>query len=446
MVKSTSNGNANEFGKQDNLYTLCVKGMEDNKKVEEYIINSSISRVLSANENWSAVLECAHSAALQIIISNTTEVGIVLIEDDIRHFPPHSFPGKLLAFLFERYKAFHGSKESGMVIIPTELIIENGKKLKSIVVELARINKLEDGFISWLQDANQFCNSLVDRIVPGKLPLNDENNTEKKLGYKDDLMIMAESFRLWAIESDNERVKEILSFAQVDEGVVIAPDIEVFRELKLRLLNGTHTFSCGLAFLAGFGTVREAMSNSHMSSFIHGLALNEIPGAMAGSFISYNDACNFARKVLDRFKNPFLDHSWSNITVQYSSKMKMRNVPLLLKYYQNNAATPELMAFGFASYLLFMKCSKNAKGKFYGYTNGAAYEIQDDAAGYFAEKWANHDANALVDEILCDKNFWGEDLSALQGFADAVKVHLDSLQKNGVMATLRRVELNKTPA
>src|SRR6185369_17835867 len=106
--------------------------------------SSSISRVLSANENWGAVLECAHNPELQVIISNTTEVGITLVEDDIRLFPPHSFPGKLLAFLHERYKAFRGSEESGVVIIPTELIIDNGKKLRSIVIELARINKLED--------------------------------------------------------------------------------------------------------------------------------------------------------------------------------------------------------------------------------------------------------------------------------------------------------------
>ena len=133
----------------------------------------------------------------------------------------------------------------------------------------------------------------------------------------------------------------------------------------------------------------------------------------------------------------------------------MRNVPLLIKHYQKNSTAPELMSLGFAAYLLFMKCSKNVKarpddavgrGKFYGNVNGTAYEIQDDAAGYFAGKWANHDVNALVDEVLCDKNFWGEDLSTLNGFADAVKMNLQSLQKNGVMATLRRVELNKTVA
>src|SRR5213075_197799 len=116
---------------------------------------------------------------------------------------PSSFPGKLLSFLYERYKAFNGSEEKGMVIIPTELIINNGSKLRAIVLELAGMNKLEDKFIYWLQTANHFCNSLVDRIVPGKLTGNEKVSTENKLGYEDDLMIMAERFRLWVIESAN---------------------------------------------------------------------------------------------------------------------------------------------------------------------------------------------------------------------------------------------------
>jgi tagaturonate reductase len=446
MVKSTAQGDVNEFGKQDNLYTLCVKGVEEDKKIEEYIINSSVSRVLSANENWGAVLDCARNPEMQLIISNTTEVGITLVEDDIRLYPPHSFPGKLLAFLFERYKAFNASQESGMVIIPTELIVDNGKKLRSIVVELAKKNKLEEKFINWLETANHFCNSLVDRIVPGKLSFNDRINTEKKLGYNDELMIMAESFRLWAIESDAEKVKEVLSFAKIDEAVVIAPDIEIFRELKLRLLNGTHTFSCGLAFLAGFVTVREAMGSVHMSSFIRQLSLNEIVESISGPEISYTEACKFGNKVLDRFKNPFLDHAWINITVQYSSKMKLRNVPLLVKHYQKTSSVPELMALGFAAFLLFMKSSKNARGQFYGNSNGVVYEVQDDQALYFAEKWMKHDVNGLVDEVLHDAAFWGEDLAALNGFADAVKTNLNSLQKNGVMATIRRLEVNQTVA
>ncbi len=443
VVKSTATGGTDEFGKQDNLYTLCVRGIENNKKIEEFIINSSISRVLSAKENWDSVLQCAHNPELKIIISNTTEVGIALTEDDIHLSPPQSFPGKLLSFLYERYKAFKGNNEGGMVIIPTELITDNGTKLRSIVLELAKLNKLEDTFINWLQSANHFCNSLVDRIVPGKLQENDRNSTENKLGYIDELMIMAEPFRLWAIESGEEEVKQILSFAKSDEGVIISPDIENFRELKLRLLNGTHSFSCGLAFLAGFKTVREAMNNSYMSSFIYNLVMNETAVAMSNGKISYNEACSFGNKVIDRFQNPFLDHQWLSITVQYSSKMKMRNIPMLVKHYKSHAYVPEHMALGFAGYLLFMKCQME-NGKYIGQINGSRYPVQDDRAAYFADKWKENDVDAVVDIVLADKEFWETDLSSLNGFAGAVKMNLHLLIQNGVMATLQSMTLNKT--
>jgi tagaturonate reductase len=441
VVKSTSAGGADAFSTQDGLYTLCIRGIEEGKKVEETIIHSSISRVIAANHNWQAIMECAYNPEMQLIISNTTEVGITLTEDDIRLFPPHSFPGKLLAFLHERYKAFQGSKESGMVIIPTELITDNGKKLRSIVIELAKMNRLSDAFIQWLTDENHFCNSLVDRIVPGKLPEKEKTEIEKKLGYTDDLMIMAESFRLWAIESGSDRVREILSFSRVDEGVVIAPDIEIFRELKLRLLNGTHTFSCGLAFLAGFKTVKEAMNNPQFYSFVHELIFQEIATAVAGDKISYADAGNFAGKVLDRFLNPYMEHPWIHICVQYSSKMKLRNIPLLLNYYEKTNQPPELMALGFAAFLLFMKGGKNEKGQFIGKANGEEYVLQDDHASYFAGKW---NAGDVVDAVLSDTVFWGADLSKLNGFGELVKSNVQSLLNIGAMATLRQLQLHKT--
>src|SRR3954469_180278 len=168
VVKSTDGGDASEFDKQDNLYTLCVRGIVDGKNVEENIISSAISRVLSAKQQWKEILKYAHNRHLQIIISNTTEVGLQLVKESIHQIPPSSFPAKLLAFLYERYKAFVGDAEAGMIIIPTELITDNGKKLFHIVEELARFNHLDEDFIHWLKEHNLFCNSLVDRIVPGK--------------------------------------------------------------------------------------------------------------------------------------------------------------------------------------------------------------------------------------------------------------------------------------
>ena len=446
IVKSTSQGDTDGFSKQDGLYTTCIRGVENGEQIDESIINASISRVITATDNWHTVLECAHNPDLQIIISNTTEVGITLVEDDIRLQPPISFPGKLLAFLYERFKVFAGTGESGMIIIPTELITENGEKLRNIVLQLATMNKLESDFIQWLMISNHFCNSLVDRIVPGKLQDHERINIEKRLGYRDELMIMSESFRLWAIESGEERVKQALSFAGADEGVVIAPDIEKFRELKLRLLNGTHTFSCALAWLAGFTTVREAMDNEQMCATIYGLATREIAPAISGKIISYDEAIAFAKKVMDRFRNPYLDHSWLNISVQYTSKMKMRNVPVLLAHYSKSSQPPELMSMGFAAYLLFMKGNKNSKGQYEGFANGVTYPIQDESAGILAAKWHDTDPGRLVENVLADKDLWGEDLRRLNGFSETVKSHLHELIKYGAMAAIRRVCLNKTEA
>ena len=442
VVKSTSLGSTDAFDQQDGLYTLYVRGVENGAMAEEAIINSSISRVLSAKEDWPAILKCAHDTEIRIIISNTTEIGILLTEDDIHLSPPHSFPGKLLAFLYERYKAFKGSEESGMVIIPTELIIDNGSKLSSIVLELATMNKLKKNFIQWLQSANHFCNSLVDRIVPGKLPDADKKTVEEKLGYTDELMIMTEPFRLWAIEADEIKVKEILSFSRADEGVIITPDIEKFRELKLRLLNGTHTFSCGLAFLAGFETVKEAMLNEKMTLYIRRLMLLEIALAVDSDIISYNEACTYANQVIDRFTNPFIDHRWISITMNYTSKMRLRNIPLLLRHYRETDKVPENMALGFAGYLLFMKCEAGQDGLYHGSANGSKYTIQDNAAEYFADKWSA-DIDTFVNDVLSDKNLWGVDIAGLNGFAETVKDNLRLFDQQGVLTTLAEKQIKK---
>ncbi|MES1223138.1 MAG: altronate oxidoreductase, partial [Bacteroidota bacterium] len=182
VVKSTATGDIETFKKQDCLYTLCIKGIENGKKTEQLFLNASISRVLSAHDEWNAILACAENGHLKVIISNTTEVGLSLDEhDSVLSTPPSSFPGKLLAFLHKRFTAFNGSHESGMVIIPTELIPDNGKKLKQILNTLAKLNKLDDAFITWLNEAIFFCSSLVDRIVPGKLKPDEKAILENDL-------------------------------------------------------------------------------------------------------------------------------------------------------------------------------------------------------------------------------------------------------------------------
>ncbi|PWS32370.1 tagaturonate reductase [Pedobacter paludis] len=441
VVKSTSKGGADAFSKQDNLYTLCVKGIEDGVNVEENMINSSISRVLAASKDWAEILKAAHQPEMQIVISNTTEVGIVKSEDLITDQPPQSYPGKLLAFLHERYTAFNGSAESGMVIVPTELISDNADKLKQILMDLAIQNKLSWDFQQWLKTANHFCKTLVDRIVPGKLPEAEQKEIETELGYSDDLMIMAEPFRLWAIESSNERVKEILSFAKADKGIFIVPSIDKFKELKLRLLNGTHTISCGLAILAGFNTVKEAMADEEFSDHVLKLMKDEIAPAVENEDITYDEAVNFAKSVIDRFSNPFLEHQWQAITLNYTSKMQMRNIPLIRKYYALNNEVPQLTAFGFAAYIVFMNVSKD--GEIYtASVNGKTYPIQDEFAEILFNYWKCPET--VVENTLGDRRLWDKNLNNYPGFTAAVKSYVELIQNKGAKETLSNLHSERT--
>ncbi len=361
VVKSTDQGGTDAYAAQDGLYTLLEKGIENGLPVERATINASISRVVSAKTEWQAVLDCAANPAIQIIISNTTEVGITLLASDANSLLPESFPGKLLHFLMERYRVFNGSMESGLVVIPTELISDNGIKLKEIVIELAKLKGLDEAFINWVNTANDFCSSLVDCIVPGKLPANEQVQFEQKVGYQDSLAIMSEPYRLWAIETANEKTAAILSFAAADARVILAPSINKYKEIKLRLLNATHSLCCGVAILSEFLTVRDALNDKTFKDFLSSMLLDEIVPLVADGDISMEEARSFALQVVDRFSNQSIEHLWVNIAVQYTAKMQMRVVPLVDKYVKRHGKAPTLISFGFAAFLLFMK-SKNDPG------------------------------------------------------------------------------------
>lgn len=425
VVKSTASGGADAFEEQNGLYTICIRGIQKGREVSENIISSAISRVLSAQTHWADILEAACQPGMETVISNTTEIGIQYQEELISGRVPDSYPAKLLACLYARYQAFQGSRESGMVILPTELISNNAKVLQEILNRLARFNQLEAAFIDWLNTANQFCNTLVDCIVPGYPDSSFREQFEKEFGYTDQLLIVSEVYRLWAIEG-SDALKSRLAFATLNNGIVIAEDITRFKELKLRLLNGTHTMSCGLAYLSGIKTVKEAMDHPVMSAFIRDTMVAEIAPAIPFD-LPLQDAQDFANEVLDRFRNPGIAHHWINITLQYSSKLSMRCVPVLLHYYRKFGQLPRNFALGFAAYLRFMRAVKKDGEQYIGSIHGQQYPIKDDHAEFYYTLWKNSPPQQVVTLALGNISLFGSDLNELPGFAHAVQENLESL-------------------
>ena len=444
VVKSTDGGDATAFARQDNLYTVSVRGVEGEHHVHENVVSAGISRVLSARSQWAEVLAFAASADLQVVLSNTTEVGIVLDEtDDVQATPPRSFPGKLLAVLLARYEAFGGAADKGLVIVPTELVPDNGTRLRGVLLELAARQALDMGFMHWLETANTVCNSLVDRIVPGRPDATAGAELAQELGYDDELLTMAEVYALWAIEGD-ERVRQVLSFEQVHPGIIVQPDINQFRELKLRLLNGTHSLACGLAVLCSAATVREAMDDELLATYIRQLMLADLlPGIPYP--VDEKAGQRFGMQVLDRFRNPAVEHRWLAITLNYSAKLRMRVVPDLLHYVRRFAAVPQYVALGFAAYLLFMRGTRQAGSQWLGEAQSQEYPIQDEQAGYFANLWQQFNTNEVVAVALGNTDLWGTDLTALPNFADCVTHFVERLEQEGAAATLAGL-LNKKVA
>ncbi|GAB3642573.1 tagaturonate reductase [Spirosoma arcticum] len=449
VVKSTDS-QTDEFTEQDNLYTVAVRGVQKGQDVSETTIISAVSRVLAAQTQWDEVLRIARNPNLQIIISNTTEVGLNYVEEGIFQRPPQSFPAKLTAFLYERFRSVGGSRAKGLVVVPTELVTDNGLKLREAVEKLATFNELGKLFTKWLKFHVRFCNSLVDRIVTR--PTDEARQAlQVQTGYEDELLTFTEPYHLWAIEGD-DRVRKTLSFADASTPqIIIDEDINFYRERKLRVLNGTHTLTMPLGYLLGLETVADEMKHPDMSRFVESLMLDEIVPTVPDYGIPGMDkaaVAQFAHDVLDRFRNPHLDHLLLNISLQETAKMQSRNVATIQRYYAQFNAVPKHMALGFAAYLLFMKAVREEKGQFFGEVKVGSgvltYPIRDERAAYFYGDWkvvkvSKPDTiSTFVTSVLSDLTLWQTDLNALPGFADAVVINLRALLADGAAKTLAK--------
>ncbi|HEX8212259.1 MAG TPA: tagaturonate reductase [Longimicrobium sp.] len=427
MVGSTGSGRDEVLSAQDGLYTLALQGIADGAPHREHRIIASVSRALSARAEWDEVLACARDPQLELVFSNTTEVGIVLDEGDEPNLdPPRSFPGKLARFLYERAQAFAYDPAHGVAVIPCELIEDNGDRLRDIVLELAERWAFSPDFAAWVREAVPFCNTLVDRIVPGAPTEEEGARLREELGYEDGLVTTSEVYALFAIQAP-AAARARLGWAESDARIVLAGDVAPYRERKVRLLNGGHTITVPAALLAGCTTVREAVEHESVGRFLRRAMFEEIV-----PIVDAPGAERFAREVLDRFANPFVHHALWDITLQGTMKMKVRVVPSILDYAQRNGSVPDSLAFGFAAYLLFMRGDLHAARAAQGLP-----VPRDDQAERLRALWSKAGgANAVARPACADETLWGTDLTQVPGFADAVARHLARMDREGVPAAL----------
>ena len=438
IVQPIERGMVSMLNDQDGLYTLILRGQVDGKPSKDTRIIQSVTRGLSPYEDFDAYLALAHDPNLRIIISNTTEAGIVYTgKDAFDDRPQASYPGKLTRLLYERFTAQGGKKGSGFILLPCELIDYNGRNLQECCVKTAEQWGLSEEFKKWLVDENVFCSTLVDRIVTG-YPRGEAEALWEEFGYQDNLLNTAEPFGLWVIEGP-AWIENELPFKKAGCNVVFTQDVTPYKLRKVRMLNGAHTSMVLGAYLAGHEIVGDCMADKTMRTYMSRALFEEI---MPTLDLPRDDLEAFASAIFERFSNPFNRHLLLSIALNSQSKFRARVLPTIKEYVKRKGALPPILTFSMAAFIAFYCGEKKEDGSFAGVrAAGNEYPIADDqfVLDFFAGMKGKTPAE-IAHAVLTNPEFWGEDLTqTIPGFEASVAASLDAIAARGAKKAIEEV-------
>lgn len=439
VVQPIAHGQVEKLNEQDGAYTLLMRGVENGKVIERQELITSISRGINPYTHYPDYLKCAENPDLRFIVSNTTEAGIVFnAGDKLADQPPASFPAKLTQLLLARYNAFKGDLSKGFVVLPCELIDRNGDRLKETVLQTAANWELETEFIGWLEKANTFTNTLVDRIVTG-YPKDDIEDLWGEAGYRDDLFDSSEVFHLWVIEGPASLSTE-LPLAQSGFNVVTTDSMKPYRDRKVGILNGAHTSTALAAYLAGMDYVGECMGDPLIASFMRLAIYDEVIPTLT---LPKAELDVFAEAVFERFGNPFIRHSLSSIALNSVSKYRARVLPSLERHMELRGHLPRRLTFALAALIVFYRGTRVENGSLIGHREGQAYEVRDNLPilEEMAARWSDFDgtpsgARKLADRVLRQSDWWGKDLREIPELSATVAEFINLILTRGMRTAM----------
>lgn len=436
IVKPIEFGELKHFTDQDSIYTVLLRGQENGFVKTEKRIVTCCRKAICCYDDYAEYSGLAKLDSLRFIISNTTEAGIVYnSSENIFACPPVSYPGKLLKFLYERYTYFNGAEDKGLIILPVELIDDNGIELVRIVKRLSSEWELGEEFIKWLDNSCVFASTLVDRIVTG-YPKGEDEIIFDEFGYNDKLLVAGEPFALWVIETERD-IRNELPFDTAGLPVVFTENQKPYKQRKVRILNGAHTSFMPVSFLSGNDYVGQSMKDETIRKFLIDTVFNEIIPTLD---LPESELCQFANSVIDRFENPFIKHSLLSISLNSISKYRTRCLPSLLEYNKRMSKLPVRLTFSLAAIFAFYKGSEIRGGALIGIRNGEEYEIRDDeqVLRFFSEH-SRLAANITVNDFLGNVDFWGTDLNRIKGLNEAVNGYLSEINVMGMRKALEKL-------
>jgi len=400
---------------QDRLYTLVVRGIENGERVERRELISVFAEAFDPYEEWERLVRLAVSPDLRIVVSNTTEAGLVYRPEMLKEGEPIvSYPGKIAYLLYRRFLEYGGASDRGLLFFPCELLERNGDALRECVLKYSEDWGFPETFREWVKSSNRFLNSLVDRIVTGYPDREQAETWFAEWGYRDDLLCVAEPYHLWAIEGESE-LDERLPLAVAGLNVVWTDDLKPFQERKVRILNGAHTLMAPLGILGGVEHVRELMEHDTLGPYIRSTVAEEIVPSLP---YPEEELLGYAESVFERYLNPFIRHRLADIAMNGISKFKARLLPTIEYYVRRGETIPSRLVRGMAGMLRYYRVQREGE-VFFGTTfAGLRYPVRDDAqtletmAAIWEEaKQTDEPLERTISRLLATEGLWGKDLS-----------------------------------
>lgn len=426
VVQPIEKGLVDMLNSQDGLYHVNLQGMEKGQTVNSYRLIDVVSRAINPYRDFDDYEKLAELPDVRFVVSNTTEAGIAFDAScRLSDRPASSYPGKLTQLLYHRFRYFNGDPHKGLIIMPCELIFQNGHVLKKTIEQYIDLWNLGDEFRTWFETACRVYATLVDRIVPG-FPKKEIDEIQRKLQYQDRMVVQGEAFHLWVIEAPEELEQEFPA-GKAGLNVLFVPSEAPYHARKVTLLNGPHTVLAPVAFLSGIDIVRDACQHPVVGAYVRRVMFDEL---METLDLPKPELMQFAEDVLERFNNPFVDHQVTSIMLNSFSKFATRDLPGLKVYLQRKGRLPEGIVMGLAAILTYYKGGVRA--------DGVAYSPNDlpEIISFTQELWAAGDIRKLAEQVLAADWIWHENLNEIPQLTDRLVYYLQAIRQDGMLSVV----------
>lgn len=413
-----------QLREQDHLYTVLEKGADGSQPIVVGAVHECLNAKL---DTLGAIIEKFCEPQVAIASLTITEKGYCIDpasgELDLSHPGivhdlanpelPKSAPGILVEALHRR----HQRGLPPFTVLSCDNIPDNGRVVKNAVLGMAQ--KRSAALAAWIADSVSFPGTMVDRIVPAATPASLAEITEI-LGVDDPCAISCEPYIQWVIEDNFVAGRPEWERA----GVQMVDDVLPWEQMKLRMLNGCHSFLAYLGYLCGYDYISDCMQDPLFRTAAERLMMQEQAPTLR---ITGVDLQAYADSLLARFTNPALQHRTWQIAMDGSQKLPQRMLDGIRTHLQRESRWP-LLALGVAGWMRYASGTDE---------RGEKIDVRDPLSDKFSAIVDSSSKSDRVRALLALSEIFGSDLPANPHFVSAVQEAWDRIDRCGVREALR---------